>query len=235
VLAGAFAVELVGYILLTISLIKMMGASGNPGDTFEIFLKIGNLVYAGAAITLIVGYVFCMLGPNKRGSMPMAISTLAVAGVGLLLTLIFKLPFLFGSVGFGGFGGRGIAVSGFGLWFPQLLTQIAFSAEMILLPLYLRALALALKENAMVRQSMLVMFLGCGYAGARVLTYIFWYIAMNSFISAMINFTGRGGGPPKAMIWITIVFLWVGAIVFAAQLTFLTLLSWKMRNAVDRR
>src|SRR5207302_5680385 len=103
----------------------------------ETFWKIGAVLAVCGSLTAMAGYVFCMIGPNKRGSMGIAIATLVVAVIGLVLSIIFKVLPMFGESSLLIGPGSG---SAFFPWFMLLLTQLFFSAEIILFPFYTRAL-----------------------------------------------------------------------------------------------
>jgi hypothetical protein len=162
-----------------------------------------------------------MIGPNKRGSMGVAIATLAVAGVGLVLSLLFKVLPMFrveeSVVGRGGFG-----TSPFMGWFLLLLTQLFFCAEIILFPFYSRALALARKKYWVADASMRVMMFGIGYTVVRVLGWIVIYV--------MSQTTSPGLG--KTMGWFLLIFLWVGNGLYIAQVTQYLFLLWRTRPIV---
>jgi hypothetical protein len=232
VLAGAFVLELVVYLLATIDLVRLMtsarGVGSGTGDTAIVLLRVSLLVQLGAAITSIVGYVFSMLGPNKRGMMGMAIATLAVAGLELLLTLIFKVPSFF-SRGGGPFSGPGgdPGSSVFGAWLVLLLIQLLFSAAFILFPLYLRAASLALKARAQARACMAVFIVACIYAGERLLTYIFWYIVLQASMERSTR------SDPRALVWITLILLWLGAFAFGALIVWYIIVLWRTRAEIE--
>jgi hypothetical protein len=240
VIAGAFAFELIGYLLVTIPIIRLMTSSrpdiGPPSLVFLTMWKIGLFVYLCGAICAITGYVFCMLGPTKKGAMGFSIATLSVAGLGLLMTLIFKISLLFSGPVFMPFGAPppgfdpfGVArVDVFGSWFPLLLMQMLFSAELILFPLYLRALSKYLKASWNARRCMSVMVMACVYAGERLITLIFLLILLNMAFS-----TSRTQSDPKALIWILLILLWIGALYFIAFIVFYILSIWRTRAETD--
>jgi hypothetical protein len=231
VMAGAFALDLIGYLLISIDLIRTLTTrrpAGGTGEAFVVLWRIGLLVFMGAAITSITGYVFCMLGPNKRGTMGLAISTLAVAGLGLLLTLIFKISLFF--TAFGPMGGpAGPGMGEFGTWFVLFLMQLLFSAEMILFPLYLRGLSRFLKDTDNARRSMNVVMLGCVYAGERLITFIMLYVAVHAFARAM----RAGSSDPRALLWILLILLWLGVFAFIPFVIFYILAIWRTRALID--
>src|SRR5262249_22753262 len=104
--AGAFLLKLIGYLLFTIQVAQLLSGSfsgAGGGDASSVLFRVGEIVSVLGSLTALVGYVFCILGPKERGKLGLAIAVTAVAGVDLLLSLVFKIPFLFG--GFLGVGG----------------------------------------------------------------------------------------------------------------------------------
>jgi len=231
VLAGAFALYLVAYLLGTIDLIRMISSPqtfrGGTGEAPGILIRVGVIVYLGAALTSITGYVFCILGPTKRGMLALSIATTAVAGVDVLLTLIFKVPLVFGD--YAG-SARAPSPSGlFGTWFALLIVQLLFSAELILFPLYLRGMCKFVKARWTAGSCMSVMVIGCVYTGARVLAFIFGYITLN--MASSID--ARARSDPRAMFWITLVLVWIGTLVFLGFVIQYIMTIWRTRAQID--
>jgi hypothetical protein len=218
VIAGAFALELIAYLLWSVELISQLTArgprQGGGSDAFLTLLRIESLFAVAGSISMIVGYVFAMLGPNKRGTMPLAIATLAVTAVETLLTLIFKVPWLFRNPleMFMGYG--------FGTWFPQVLVQLLFAAEFIVFPLYLRSLSYILKSSKNAKQCLWFMVLSCFYAGERLVTFIMFYVITQQRSDS------------RALGWIALILLWLGAFIFLAMIIWYPILLWRTRKLV---
>jgi hypothetical protein len=235
VLAGAFALEVIAYLLMSINIIRdLVGA--RPGGGTEnvpgVLLRVSLFIDLAASITAGVGYVFAILGPRKRGALGLAIAITAVAGVRLLLLLIFKLPVILGSLTHLGPGGLNMGF--FTLWFMWLLIQLLFAAEFILFALYMRSLSLLLKDNWNVSGCNLTLILGCVYAGERLITFIFAYLVFNAIFSPRVAAFGQlPQEPSKAMAWITLILLWLGAFLFAGLLVMYILRIWRTRNLID--
>jgi hypothetical protein len=167
-----------------------------------------------------------MIGPNKRGSMGIAIATLVVAVVGLVLSIIFKVLLIFGEHFMLD---RGDDSPFFG-WFMLLLTQLFFSAEIILFPFYMRALALARKKYWIADSSTRVIVLSIAYTVVRVIGWILIYVMMKMAESLV-----RGGGSVglyKTMGWFFLLFLWGGNALYILQLVQYLLLLWRARPIV---
>lgn len=222
VMAGAYVLQAIGWLVVTIPTVQFLTTFNQPSPTsyqpVQVLLGLAAIVALGATLTSIVGYVFCIIGPNKNGSMGLSIAATAVAAVGLLLILIVELPFVFGPSTTATRAPQGFFVT----WFFLLLIQLLFVAEMILVPLLIRALALSVKKRSLANSAKMPMFLIGGYGGARLLTFIFWLIWMGVTTEM----------PIKVMGWITLIFLWVGIFVFILYLVVNTLFLWRARDVV---
>ncbi len=221
VIAGAFALQLIGYLLFTINTIQALSGrpSGGMGaPAFAILWRIAEVIGVCGTLTAVAGYVFCILGPKQRGALPLAITTVSVTGVYLLLTVIFKLPFLF-SQGFGLFGGRGVALT----WFMQVGIQLLFCAELVLFPLYLRAVGYLRNRPRHASSCMVPLFLAAGYGVLRLIAWVLGYVVIRS-----------ESEPSRGLIWITILLLWLGSIAFVVHLIFYLLLLWRSRALTNR-
>jgi hypothetical protein len=228
-MGGAMLLAVIGYLLFTIFLGSLMsagprGPASEPSDAFKYLFMISSLVEALACAAAIVGYVFLMLGPNRRAVLGLGIATVSVAGTHLLLYMIFKLPAMFGRAGPMG---EAITPGGvFGLWFAWLSVQLLFVGELILFWLLMRATALNGSDRANADGAFLNMLLAGIYGGVRLVGFIFLFICVAQFRDA---FQGLRGEPSKAMVWISIVFLWLGAAAFIVYQIFATLRIWNTR------
>jgi hypothetical protein len=225
VLAGAFALELIAYLLLSINLVRALVGSApsgpGSGNAFAILLRISLFIDLAASVTAGVGYVFCILGPRQRGGLGLAIAVTAVAGLRFLLVLIFKLPpFLGPLVQMGPGAGLGLGI--FMFWFMLLLIQLLFAAELVLFAFYMRSLSLLQKDKWNANGSTFVAMLGCVYGGERLLTFIFFYLVLNAFPRE----------PSKAMVWITLILLWIGAFLFGGLIGMYILRIWRTRDLI---
>jgi hypothetical protein len=114
-------------------------------------------------------------------------------------------------------GGEGSAFVG---WLLPLINQLLFAAVLILFPLSLRALALGYKSRSLAQDCMKVVIFAAAYAGERLITWILLFVAMKNPMS-------------KAMQWIFIILMWIGFLIFLAQLTFYILLLLRARSEFD--
>jgi hypothetical protein len=235
VIAGAFACDFVVYLIGSISLIRALtgsgGGAGGPadlGNAVLFFYRAGAVLAVCGSLTAIVGYIFCMIGPNKRGSMGVAIATLVVAFIGLVLSIIFKMLPAFGESAFGG--RLQSSDSPFFGWFMMLLTQLFFCAEIILFPFYTRALALSRKKYWITDASTRTMVLGVGYTIARVLGWIVILVMINMSRSSR----GASPGAGKAMLWIMLILLWAGNVLYILQQIQFLLMTFRTRDIIKK-
>src|SRR5262249_46094221 len=150
------------------SLLAIAARSIGMINTALVFMLIGIILWCLLQIPAVIGYVFCLFAPNKNGTMALSITTLAIAGVVLILKLLVLIPLLgagvrgLGGFGpFGGGGGGGLEDGGGGgmggMPFMSASTGIAaviiiailelllFYSEYVIFALYLRAVALNVK------------------------------------------------------------------------------------------
>src|SRR5206468_1907702 len=89
-------------------LLAFAATSPGMGNASLVFLRIAVILWCLVEIPAVVGYVFCLFAPNKNGTLALSITTLAIAGVVLILKLLIMIPFLgAGATGPGGFGPMG--------------------------------------------------------------------------------------------------------------------------------
>jgi hypothetical protein len=238
--------KLIGYLLLTIEVVNRL--SGNyldagSGSAWATLIRIGECLSVGGSLTALAGYVFFIIGPKKHGKMGLAIAVTAVAGLDLLLSLIFKLPFVFGSMGpvveqVGPFGGVLVLRMDFGSWFMLLICQLLFVTELILVPVYLRLVARDFRKNALGRNGLYTIYLTGAYGGLRLLVWILYYITMAAIIAMFAidfrtRFDMRPPEPPRGLIWITLITLWLGSFAYLGQTIWYTIFLWKARDMVQ--
>jgi hypothetical protein len=230
VLAGAFVLKLVVYIMLSVSIISAMSESrptGGGSNAGDIMWRISEILAACTTVAAMVGYVFCVLGPNKHGTMGLAIATVAVAFVELLSSSIFKIPFLFDGMR---------QEFGFGTWFMLLLTNLFFAATVILFPLYVRAAAKARKDDDLAGSCLMLVFMAGAYAAERLITWILLYVFVKQFTGRRVVTQEEANAMLSSMrVWqvINLIMLWIGAILFAGFLVRYIILQWRMRDAVE--
>jgi hypothetical protein len=66
---------------------------------------------------------------------------------------------------------------------------------------------------------MKVVIFAAAYAGERLITWVLLFVQMKN--------------PSKAMGWIFIILLWIGFLIFLAQLTFYIILLLRARSELD--
>ena len=209
VYAGALALFLIGHLLSTISLISMSGNSA-----VSVLMGLGEVLLVLGLVGSIVGYVFCMLGPSYGNSFGMCIAVIAVAGVDMLLRLIFNVPFYFG--------GMMVHSGNFvGLWIALLLVHLLFSAELILVPLIYRDYCLGLRMKKNAKSTFTLIGISGAFAGVGLLYFIFWLVLANNY--------------SDAVKWIYIILMWATAGVLVGFLIMYTLFLWRVRERIPER
>jgi hypothetical protein len=224
-LAGAFLFQFISYLLIFVKWIQALSGR-NPFEmgtpAFLVLLRVAEPLDLLGALTAIAGLVFCVLGPQRRGAMPLAITTLAVAVVYLLLFLIFHLRMIYGDEPAFSGGGQGAA---FGNWFVLLLVQLSFCTLFILFPLYLRALCLARNKPRLAGSCLSPLFLGAGYTAMRLIAWIMYYVTLSSLASR----TGSQAGA-RGLVWTCLLLLLIGSGLFVATLVSFILKQWSVRS-----
>jgi hypothetical protein len=240
VLAGAFALELVGYLMLTINTVQLMSGSHPTGvgevgrvPTFWLVFRIAEPVSLAAAITCLAGYVLCLLGPRQRGALPLAVIAVSLGTLYLLLALIVRLRFLFGGeegVAFGAFGRGQAAV--FWVFFTLLLASLFFGAQLVLFPFYMRSVASIRKKYRAAGACLVPAILAIAFTVLRVLGWLLFYLPSQT------QPAGQGaGGQTAARVWVwtDIAVLWIGNIVFVIFLVFYLLVVWRVRRVATKQ
>jgi hypothetical protein len=170
------------------------------------------LIFVGM-LGAVGGYVLCILVPNRGGTMPLAITTTALAGVYLILFLIAALA-LRPSVSLGRFGveaggsPRGYQVS-------MMIANLLFSAHIIIFSLYLQAV-LVVRKKSRYANPMGPMILACVFAGIGLVLGIMCFLP-----------------PTTAVGWIVCFLCWAGDGVFIAFLTMYILTVWSVRSLLS--
>jgi hypothetical protein len=229
VIAGAFLFELIGYLLMTIDLIRLLSGSPPSGGrgvpAFWLMFRIAEPLALAGSLGCVAGYVFCMLGPHQRGVLPLAIVALVLGTLHLVLALIFRLPVIYG-FGYAAPHAAMSPVAGFGVWFGLLLTQMFFGAELIMFPFCMRALCSIRKKYGAMGACMAPAILAMVYTGLRLIGWVVFYVMGQS------RPTSEGGA--KAIIWTNVILLWIGTIVFTIFIILYILAVWRVRRAVSR-
>ena len=155
VVAGAYAIELMGRLIALIS--YMSGAIGGA-NIANIFTRIGLILGFVATIAAIVGHVFWLFVSNRTGAMGFAITTLAVCGVYLLFQMVGRLVSAFNPHGV-----------------PRvviMLTDLLGAAYFMMMGFYIRALAQQLDRPYVRNRGMLLVVLSSIMAGYELISGI---------------------------------------------------------------
>ena len=207
VVAGAHAVTILGDLLGTIGL----AARSNLFMTGGNIHRIGELIFALVVLGTIPGYIMCILGPNKGGTMPLAITTASVTGVYVIMWLIARFAMAPNPFDGGGMTGQ---------WIMMLLSQLLFCASIILFPLYLQAVLQARKRSRYANP-MGAMTLAIVYAGVFLVGNILVYVLASS------------AGLSMGILWAsTLVQVAIDGVMVAFLINYILLL-WNVRALIS--
>jgi hypothetical protein len=160
-------------------------------------------------IVAIVGYVFVLLGPDRRGVRGLAIAALAVGGVHFILNLAVKIPYLPSGI----FNPDGPHEREAGFVILWLFVHLLYVAELILFLLALRSMALAAGRRRVAARTGTNIFLLSLFGGIRVIGFIFFFIAVQQWLD-LFNPVHPRTTPPVAMTWVAVVFMWLGIVLY---------------------
>jgi hypothetical protein len=114
-------------------------------------------------IAWIVGYSFCVMAPKTNGAKGLAITLVSLGGVNVILRFIARImPIVSSQSLYGSFPG-GLSAFGARDRWMSLLVQLSFCAELIILPMFLAAVAKARKARQDADASMVACFVAIGY------------------------------------------------------------------------
>lgn len=145
------------------------------------FLKISQVFIFVASIGLVTGYAFCLFTPNKHGSLGLMIATLSVGAVNMVLRVVFRMipaftnDLLYDRALFAVAGRAFDAGQGIMLIFMELM----FCAEVMLLSLFLAAVARIQKDRVQRGDCMRTVWFMTGVASVVFLMSIFLMIEFN--------------------------------------------------------
>jgi hypothetical protein len=186
--------------------------------------RIGNGLIFGANIVAIVGYVFCVFVPNRKGTLPLAITTLALGAVNLALALICRIIPMMRVVMTGGRelmdpGLAFISDSAGGAFAFSLIFTLFFYAELILFPLFIRAVSQVMRSHWAESNALMVVILASVGAGLTIIFYIMGLVASHK--------------PSKAMFVITSLLGFLSTLCFLGQAIYYTLLLFRSRDEIE--
>lgn len=161
---------------------EIAGAARSPslGNAAYNFLRISQVFCFIASLGLVTGYVFCLFVPNKHASLGLIIATLSVGAVNMVLRLVFRMIYVFvkeylfyDRSWFAVNGGHGVdAGPGILLMFMEL----SFCAEIMLMAMFLAAVARMQHDRVQRRDCMRVVWFMTGVASVVFLESIFLMI-----------------------------------------------------------
>lgn len=197
VMAGGLVLDILGMLL-------------NMGGIYAAILlyRFGAVIAFIGSIGAVVGHVFWLFLSNRNNALGFAIAALAVAGVFILLQIVWLINL------FNPFVGAFNVV--------LLIMQLLQAAHFMMMAFYLRALAQRLGNGPIEKNSMLIVILSGAFAGYALLSGI---LAMS--LPGMMA-VGRG------YIIFVILLRLLGAAALAALYVFTLLTMFRARSLVQR-
>ncbi|MBV9123616.1 MAG: hypothetical protein JO112_09680 [Planctomycetes bacterium] len=212
ILGGAVFLEQIPSLLFMVGLTPSLDILRVFGD----ILQICAVLVLGQGILAIVGYCFCLVVPNKHAALGLAIAALALGGVNLILRLTF------GGIHFGGEGN--FALGAFSVFDVEgrnilpILRDLLFLAELLVFPLFLRAVALARKEEGIASMCLNVVIVAAVHAGVKLVYYLVIYSFANS--------ASRG------LYYVINTLYWITVLIFLGQIAFYAITLKQTRDAL---
>jgi hypothetical protein len=211
----------------------VIGDKGVP-KAYPILGRIGNGLLFCGGIAAVVGYVFCIFAPNKKGTLPLAITTLALAGVNVIFSLICRIIAMFSQ---SMAGGREVAFPGFaftsesigGAFALSLVVMLFFFAELILFPVFMWAASHAAKARWAAGGWMIYVIFAAVTAGLCILHLIMYLVAWNN----VLNSFREGKTPSKALFIVSSVISLIYALAFLGLMIWYLILLFRTRVALD--
>jgi hypothetical protein len=200
------------------------------------FANVAKLVEFIAALVFIVGYVFCLLVPNRNGTLGLAIASLSVGGVALIFKIQYNLlpvfkTSLWGRGGGGLFGelffdGRGGFTS---VLITHMIALMVMEAEIIVFALFLRAVSLSFRDDQGARNALIVVTLASVHAGLQFLLHMIIYIVAESATP------GQPMSPSasKAIYYLLQTISWGAVAVQLAELVLYALTIFGTRTLIE--
>jgi hypothetical protein len=231
ILGGGFGIQELIHLILTVS-----SASSSGLGTI---VQIAHFLIFASAIVAIVGYVFCMMVPNKNGTLGLAIAAICLGGVNLIFHLQYHLLPMFDKSLWGGAfmatGGLNVGRMVFfdltGALIMELIAKLSFDAELIIVAIYLRTVSLSFKDYQGAQNSMVVVSLGAVHAGLQLILYILMLASLGQPRVRMAPTAPDAG--PGAIYYIGQILLWGAVVVFLIELVFYALTIFSTRDSIE--
>jgi hypothetical protein len=209
-LAAAQACQILADLFLVLALAK-----GSGGGAIGVFTKIAIITALVAGAGIIVGYVFCLFAPNRKGALPLAITALSLGGVNLVLGIIFKVIPAFKTEGAAGFMFAAAGGGEAGALILALFLHLLYAGEFVTFPLFMRALAGQLAEAGRARAWMINVFLAGGYGVCLLLMDVLMLVAAKN--------------ASQGLFWVGLITRCLADLLFAAYLVWYILLLFRSR------
>jgi hypothetical protein len=212
----------------------ILGGFGN--DAAKVLGRIGDgLLFAGG-IAAVVGYVFCVLVPNRKGTLALAIVALSLGAVNLIFNLLTKIiPMMRDSMA----GGKELILPGLafmsdslgGAYALSLMVALPYFAEIILFAIFLWAVGRSVRSRWLSGTSMGIMIFACVVAGLQIVSMTMTFIAYNR-PEAVLEFLIQGKPLSKGMLIVSSVIHLLAMLAFVGLLIWYTLFLFAARSEV---
>lgn len=229
VVAGGFALQQIGMLIFTIA---SLGRGAEAGMAAFRCMQFGSILVVLASIAPIVGAVMWIFGKNKNGTLGLAITTVAVLTVVTLLHLVFVLipAFSFETgrfvriprIALGAYSCQLQFGGGIGDLVLSIFLNILVNAGWLIGALYIRAVALTLKDRFLREGAMRLVIMTSVAAGYQLL----FPLMMQLFGS------GARGGTTTIMIFFNLLY-WAGAGLAIWVVTTVILQTWQAKSLVE--
>ena len=205
---------------------RVFTLSLNAVETIVNISKVLHFLVFGQAIVAVVGYVFCVMVPNKHGALGLAIAALSLGGINLITRLQFELLPLLGKGG--GFSIGSLRDSSLESELLAItLRQLLFDAELIVAALFVRAVAVSFRDYQSAQNAIVVVILGGVHAGIRLISSATAFIVIGSAGRRPMSRPGQG------YHYFMEAFYWGAVVVFLVELAFYALTVFSTRDAID--
>ncbi len=191
------------------------------GETSKVFYGISSIITLLAIAACTAGYVFMMLGPDRNGVLGLSITLVIIAGIEIILRMIYELPSWFsGATRFSLSFGNLVLI----MWF---IIQSFFITQLILFPLIQRGYCQTLRKRNHAARCLVPVFVGSAYGALRLILFIIIFLTHFRVISG----TGTGG---NVWMYTEMVIIWISTITFIPYIIILLRTTSKTLRFVSK-
>lgn len=207
-------------VMLSVMTVKDIGTGA-----VHIIMRIAYGLAFGAVITGLVGYVFGIFVPNKKGTLALAITLLALGGLALVFHILFRIVPMFKDPLVSRLAislpGLGLVQSiGAGALVLSIFAVLFLYAEFVLAAIFFWAVARSVKAR----------FLAGSWIGIIVLASVNLFLQLVTVILTYVAMRNEGA---RALQIITAIMKFITPLVFIAFTVWYLLTAWRTRNAIE--